>query len=265
MEDILDKAIPFCLSLGMNENDAHSFTEDIQASALLREIGTNRYAFSHLTLQEYLAAKELAASQDREMVLCRSYFDPALVEMEVLPMAMGLMKQPNKAFEVLRKLPESLTYNNLRLSIKSLTYIKPSKEQWLITQVERLSNHLIELIKQANPYLSVVVEKFATIHNKYKEQVINKVVNLLQDQDSSVRGSAAKALAAINNKTIFNGLKNSLTSQDYPLQDQAQQVIGYYLISEYLKENQLELSQTNFIDEIETTIADFLKQLSRKD
>ena len=112
-----------------NESSINTYDlfEDIKATALLREIGNDRYSFTHLTIQEYLAAKVLADNKNLTKLFCQAYFDPTICEMEVLPMTIGLSQSHIdntniNLYELLEKLPESLNFANLRLRAKGLGY-----------------------------------------------------------------------------------------------------------------------------------------------
>ncbi|MGH9939587.1 MAG: NACHT domain-containing protein, partial [Blastocatellia bacterium] len=68
--------------------EAFALAADVKATPLVREVAENVWAFSHLTLHEYLAAKALAAPHPEfENIFFRACFHPLLVEMETLPMA----------------------------------------------------------------------------------------------------------------------------------------------------------------------------------
>ena len=119
-------------------SDREALTEDILATPLLREVGVDRYAFAHLSIQEYLAAYALARCRpaDREGLFARVFLDPVLSELEVLPMALALIpdSEGNEFGDALLKLPESLMLTRLRLLLRSLAY-NPSLPQVLRKEV----------------------------------------------------------------------------------------------------------------------------------
>ncbi|NOT63486.1 MAG: hypothetical protein HOP19_25020 [Acidobacteria bacterium] len=128
-EQLRDEAIAFARALKEREGTVierpRDLAEDVKATALLRQVGTDHYAFAHLTLQEYLAAWQLAKRDNGdtcERVFCRAYFNPTLAEMEVLPMTLGLVEEPDKFYEALEKLPESLIFTYVRLCSRCLPY-----------------------------------------------------------------------------------------------------------------------------------------------
>ena len=92
---------------------------------MLREIGNDTYVFTHLTIQEYLAATVLVKDKNLAKLFCQAYFDPTVCEMEVLPMTIGLSQSHFNntninLYELLEKLPESINFANLRLHAKGL-------------------------------------------------------------------------------------------------------------------------------------------------
>jgi len=117
---------------------------DAKATAMLRQVGTDHYAFAHLTLQEYLAATQLARHDAAtcERFFCRAYFNLTLAEMEVLPMTLGLVDEPDKLYEALEQLPESLDFKGLRLSVRGFAY-EASLSKALL---EKLTTRLIAFI-----------------------------------------------------------------------------------------------------------------------
>ena len=118
---ILKEAEKYCRPRGLSDK-ADILAEEVKATPLLRQVGTDSYAFTHLTIQEYLAAITLVEHEDFLQIFRRAYFDSTLVEMEFLPMVIGLVFHKEKVFDTLEKLPDSLDFKKLRLEARSLKY-----------------------------------------------------------------------------------------------------------------------------------------------
>ncbi|HSF49598.1 MAG TPA: HEAT repeat domain-containing protein [Nitrososphaeraceae archaeon] len=178
---ILDEVKKYC-----NDHphlNADYLFEDIKATALLREIGNDRYAFTHLTIQEYLAATILVKDENLAKLFCQAYFDPIICEMEVLPMTLGLYQynvNANKEnlYGLLEKLPESLNFANLRLRAKGLSYFKVNEKY-----VSQLADRLIEFIIDKNIderiYKEIVINAFSGLCNKNRELISRRLSELL--------------------------------------------------------------------------------------
>ena len=89
-DQILNEVKKYCYDKPELKLNPYDLVEDIKATALLREIGNDRYSFTHLTIQEYLAATVLVKDKNLGKLFCQAYFDPIMCEMEVLPMTIGL-------------------------------------------------------------------------------------------------------------------------------------------------------------------------------
>lgn len=161
--EILDKAKQFWESTGRPAYEPHDLAEDVKAASLLREVGPDAYAFSHLTLQEYLAAAELARRPDCEKIFCRAYFKSSLVEMEVLPMTLGLAPRPEKLYAALEQLPESLTSTGLRLRARGLAYVQNLDRELLSRLADLLSDFVSERYREDTPYLGIVAHSFSEV------------------------------------------------------------------------------------------------------
>ena len=89
-EQLRAEAVAFARTLkereGININP-RNLAEDVKATTLLRQVGTDHYAFAHLTLQEYLAAWQFAKRDNGdacERIFCRAYFNPTQAEIRIL-------------------------------------------------------------------------------------------------------------------------------------------------------------------------------------
>jgi predicted NACHT family NTPase len=178
---ILDEVKKYCYDKsGLNPYD---LVEDIKATALLREIGNDRYSFTHLTIQEYLAATVLVKDKNNLVKLfSQAYFDPTICEMEVLSMTLGLLQSrwignsKVNLYELLEKLPESLNFANLRLRIKGLGY-SPKKldEKYLYHIVDRLVEFINEKNIDETSYKYIIFNVFSGLsieNTKYISTII---------------------------------------------------------------------------------------------
>jgi HEAT repeat protein len=194
---ILDKAKLFWKSAGHTTGNPYDLANDVKATPLLREVGSDVYAFTHLTIQEYLAAFALSQRDDCEAVFCRVYFNPTLAGMEVLPMTLGLARKPEKLYSALEQLPESLTFSNLRLRVRCLAYVLSPDRQLLTRLVARLLEFVNEHNFEEIIYTEILLRDFAEARTQSLNFIVEHVAALLQSDDSKVRGRAAEALGGI--------------------------------------------------------------------
>ncbi|MCI0661818.1 MAG: HEAT repeat domain-containing protein, partial [Acidobacteria bacterium] len=180
---------------------------------LLREVAKGVWAFSHLTIQEYLAARGLAERPDCEAIFCRAYFNPTLVEMEALPMALGLSKNPVKLYQSIEQLSESLNFAGLRLRARGLAYSAGIGDKLLEQLVARLVDFIGVVQIEEAAYLDAVIRSFSGIGGSYSNQLVEKVGQLLKSEDSNVRGRAAYSLGTIGGERAVAALLEALKDE----------------------------------------------------
>jgi HEAT repeat protein len=244
------KALDF-LSQEHSSLDPRGLAEDILATALVREVGAETFAFTHLTLQEYLAACYLAAFHkinelEGLRVFCLAYHNPTVVEMEVLPMMLGASSKSNCLYEELEMLPESLTFANFRLRARGLGYGASLNEGRLAKIKERLVNLLFEYRVESKAYFELISKSFSASPHRYLnvlaeplEQFLNqnqfdytrmKTTDLLgrlggekartllelalKDKAEFVRRKAAYWLGELRDSQSVPALKTALTDKD---------------------------------------------------
>lgn len=225
-ELILEKAKAYVKREGLQNINPIELADDVKATALLREIGDDTYAFAHLTLHEYLAAKVLAKHADRERLFSRAYFNPSLVEMEVLPMTLGLVNNAEPFYKAIKQLSESLTYTNFRLQLRGLVYDARISDECGDKIIDRVLEFITEPPPKESTYFDPIVSSLLWIKGRYAEVLIKRIASLLKDEDSNVRGYAAKVLGKIRNEKAVDALINALTDEEGYVQWRAIEALG---------------------------------------
>lgn len=225
-EDIKIAAQRFCRESMLNV-DPYELAADVIATPLLAEMAEDVWKFSHLSLQEYLAAKVLAAHPDCESIFVRACFHPLLVEMETLPMALGMVKNSGRIYQTLEQLPESLDHKLLRLGARGLASAKVNP-QTLQKLLDRLDDFITSAKPEEAPYFDAVVRAFAQARGESLDAVALRIVARLDgDNDASVRGRAAKALGSIGSERAVDALlKALLDDQDSYVRWHAASALG---------------------------------------
>ncbi len=213
-DEIVEKARRFWESTGRAAYNYYELAEDVKATPLLREVGTDVYAFTHLTLQEYLAAHALARRDDCEQVFCRAYFNPTLAAMEVLPMTLGLAKRPERLYAALEQLPESLTFTGLRLRARGLAYLTRPGKQLLTRLADRLLEFVFEHNDEEDAYRDIIINSFSEAATQSTQYIVERLSVFLHDADSSVRWSAAFALGEVGGERAVDALLSLLKDED---------------------------------------------------
>ncbi|MDQ3013415.1 MAG: HEAT repeat domain-containing protein, partial [Acidobacteriota bacterium] len=231
-EQLRAEAAAFARTLKEREGliiNPRNLAEDVKATAMLRQVGSDHYAFAHLTLQEYLAAWQLAKRDNGdtcERIFCRAYFNPTLAEMEVLPMTLGLVDESDRFYEALEQLPESLDFKGLRLRARGLGYLVRIGHPHLT----KLSNWLIEFITQhcidGFGYRETVLRAFSSIIGEGAKIITKRVIALLRDNRESVRESAASTLGQIGNPLAVSALQKALSDVSGDVRGSAASALG---------------------------------------
>jgi HEAT repeat protein/energy-coupling factor transporter ATP-binding protein EcfA2 len=220
---ILNEAKEFCSQVNI---DAYDFAADVKATPLLREVAEDVWAFSHITIQEYLAARALTKNPDGEAIFCRAYFNPTLVEMEALPMALGLSKEPDKLYQVIERLPESLNFANLRLRARGLAYGAEISHSLFEPLVDRLIDFVGKAYIEETSYSSSIIRSFSGVGNRRSGYIGERVQQLFKSEDSDVRCRAADALGEIGGEQAIAGLIEALKDQDFDVSWRAAEALG---------------------------------------
>ena len=204
----------FCEAEAIPAHQARWLAADVKATPLLREVYTDAWAFAHLTLQEYLTAMALVERKDCPQAFCQACFNPMMVETELLPMALGLLgKEASPLYELLEKLPESLTLANLRLRLRGVGYgAKPDAGFY-----DTVTRRLVELISvrrtEETYYLEAVLDALSGFDRDRLEAIGHTVIPLLASPEKDVRVNAAKALGRVGGPAAVTALCTALRSK----------------------------------------------------
>lgn len=205
-----EKARTFLAQERLTHN-ARDLADDALATPLLREVRARTFAFTHLALQEYLAARAFAAFHKGNefeglKIFCRAYHNPTIVEMEALPMMLGATINADKLYAEIECWPESLTFANLRLRARGWAYRAKISQQLQTSLISRLLECVREWMSDEAPYRQLIVESFDGI-----EKAESALVSLLrEDEDLFVRGRAAEALGEAGAESAVTALLSSL-------------------------------------------------------
>jgi energy-coupling factor transporter ATP-binding protein EcfA2 len=204
---------------------------DVKKTALLREAGPDRWAFTHLTLQEYLAARALSARalsdpRDCERLFCRAYFNPKLAGLEVLPMTLGMAGKPDELYQAVGRLPESLIFTGLRLRLRGLTYGAVIQQPLLGELAARLLEIVIAPRIEERPYSEIIFRSLSGVSNQSTEHLCQQISQLLQGEDGFVRQRAAEALGQVGGERAVEALVGALGHQDSFVRQSAAEALG---------------------------------------
>lgn len=205
-------------------------TKDIKSLGIIREIASQTYAFTHPTIHEYLAAIVLSEQNNSEDLICQTYFNEVLVQLEVLPMAIGLSKKPSNIHRKLRNLPESLDYTNFRLRIRSFIYLIQTKDSSLLEELKEICNQLIELIQGKNipqtSYEENIFYSFSLYDTFYLNIITEVLVKLLSNSYWHTRLSTAKAFGMLKFESSVKYLIPLLSDSDTYVRQSVVQALG---------------------------------------
>ena len=163
----------------------HDLVNDVTQLPLLREISKDTYAFTHTTLHEYLAAWTFATFYQKKgnelegaNILCRALHNPTIVEMEVLPMMLGELKNADKVYELLEQLPESFSFANLRLRARGLGYGATISPEQLASIIELLVHVILETKVESKPYFEAITRSFTAAPHIYLDAIVERLEQL---------------------------------------------------------------------------------------
>lgn len=212
-QEIFTEAERYCMSKGV-PTQADPLAYEVKATALLRQVGADSYAFAHLTLQEYMAATTLLEQADSAKIFCRAYFDQTLSEMEILPMFLGLTGHQIELHDALKALPESIDHKQLRLRARSLAY--GAAPNWLSAELgDRLDARIRGKEEIEYGYFDLVVRAFSAAAGSAREAIALRVASrLAHDEPKYVRSYAVQAAGIIGSEAAFGALHLALQDPD---------------------------------------------------
>lgn len=214
-EDLLAKAKAFVKDEGLRDAAPHTLADDVKATPLLREVSDSKYAFAHTTLQEYLAAKALARHRNRVEIFCRAYFNPALVAQEVLPMALGISGGADELYDELERLPESLTFTNLRLRARGLCYAADISQDRSEKLLDRIAQILIDPSgEDEGPYRGMILKSLWFLTEGARGYLEEKLIPHLSDSRAFSNLYSAEALTVLGSEKSFAPLVKALNPRE---------------------------------------------------
>jgi HEAT repeat protein len=204
----------YCEAEGIPVNQTRWLAADVKATPLLREVYTDAWAFAHLTIQEYLAAMALVERKDCRQAFCQAYFDPILLETELLPMALGLLAdEASPLYELLEKLPESLTLANFRLRLRGVGYGAKPAASFYDTVARRLAELISVRRTEETYYLDAVLDALSGFDRARLEAIGHTVIPLLASREKDVRVNAARALGRVGGPAAMTALCAALRTK----------------------------------------------------
>lgn len=207
--------------------------DDALATALLREVRAETFAFTHLTLQEFLAARAFATfykvnESEGLRLFCRAYHNTAIVELEVLPMMLGSLTNADQLYAEIERWPDSLSFANLRLRARGLGYGAKIKQQRLANLCEKFADTIVGRNTDEHPYRATIISSFANIRGAAEDTLIASLKNLLANRDPYpyARMSVLEALAVIGSERAVDLLLQSFKDEDPVVQVDAAVRVG---------------------------------------
>lgn len=231
--DLLKEKARMFLAKEYPSHNPRDLANDALATPLLREVGADTYAFTHLTLQEYLAARAFAAFYQKKgnefeglKIFCRAYHNPTMVEMEVLPMMLGALSNAENLYAEIERWPESLTFANLRLRARGLAHSAKMKHDRLSNMIDRLFEFIPWKDSEETPYREIVINSFAGMSRQAMSLIETRAASFLRTDAGYFHFGAAELLGRIGSGKAIEALIAFLQTEDRHRQWCAAEVLG---------------------------------------
>lgn len=228
--DLLRQKAQMFLHQERSSYNPRDLADDTLATPLLREVGPGLFAFTHLTLQEYLAARAFAAFyRDHEFealkIFCRAYYNRTIVEMEVLPMMLGATPYADQLYDEMKHWPESLTFANLRLCARGLAYSANIKHDRRSDLIDRFLALLSGNLREHTPYLKIVIDSFAGVNHQTMSLLETKAAPLIET-GYSYSLWVAEALGRVGSEKAVEALTSALNDKEWYVRSSVVRALG---------------------------------------
>ena len=212
-----EKAEAFLTRQRISHNP-RDLADDALATPLLRELSPDLFAFTQLTLQEYLAASALASLYDKNQIdglrlFCGAYYDATLVEMEVLPITLGATSNSKVLYGELEDWPDSFTLTNLRLRLRGLGYRANIVDERRIKLLDQIWQKTIQPSNDESAYTRMLLNSLWVLPDQSRQYLETKTIPYLNERSGFSYLRAIEALAVLATEQSFDPIVNSLSSR----------------------------------------------------
>lgn len=246
-EMLREKAVAFINDKSSKGIDPLALADDIKITPLLYEVKNGVYAFTHSIIQEYLAAEVLKTRADCDEIITRAYFDSMLVEREVLPMTLGLLDDPAPIFQTIKKLPESLTFTNVRLRARTLGYNSRISD----SEISELLKVLLTAVKieraSESAFLKFIAPSFSVDDVQVSRSLVMKLIKIaVEAAGGGLETRAIEAIKLIGTSDSLSFAANAiLAAPTRFMKADAIDILGEFSTQEHIKKLLLHLDDDN--------------------
>ncbi len=203
-----------------------ALTVALAASHLVARFESGNYRFSHKTIEEWFAADCLANRPDGVSAIETFALRCAFGEGELLPMAVALLPEAQKAYDRLENLPDAINFTILRLRARSLRYAPAVAS----SNMERLARDLASLVAASDQCSSVTLRSVAGglvhIRDDCAAFIVPPIATLLLDSRPEVRVRAAGTLGAVRSAKGVSPLTIALQDPIREVREAAATALG---------------------------------------